>query len=242
MTDNNELFTEVEDNNNIDPSEVAAFLNADNDQPISNAGEVPEDIKAMLQEDTEEAEKEERVAISPDHAFEDDRRTEFENMFVSVRDIDIPITTEDKSIYLKSLLFSRPIELEIKAPNGISGTCRSLSVYEGDLTTAALTKYLEKYPKISVGFHESIIQQFRIAMQLKEFCGSPLSYLEYERGKDGTFEEHVNHLFETSQRVLDVPGPVYGIYVRLLNIFQYKLGRLHEAAFNSDFWSPVGTD
>ena len=68
-------------------------------------------------------------------------------MFVSVRDVDIPITTEDKSIYLKSLLFSRPIELEIKAPNGISGICRSLSVYEGDLTTAALTSILRSILK-----------------------------------------------------------------------------------------------
>lgn len=243
MTDTNDLFTEESDNNNIDLTEVAAFLSDVVDeqevQPTSMAGEVPDDIKEMLQDDHET--EEQRVNISPDTTFEDDKRKAFEDMFVSVRDIDIPITEEDKLVYMKGLLFSRPIELEIKAPNGISGKCRALSVYEGDIVTAALGKYLEKYPSMSAGFNESIIQQYRAAMQLKEFCGKPLSYLEYERG-NGTFEEHVNDLFETSQHILDVPGPVYGIYIRILNIFQYKLGRLHDAAFNSDFWSPVDTD
>lgn len=228
-----ELFTE-EDNNNIDPSEIASFL--EEEAP----GTIPDDIKSMLEEDTDlEPPKETRVEIEPDKSFEDNKRDMFDNMHVYVRDIDVPITEEDKIVYMKGLLHSMPIVLEIATKNGLRGKCRSLSVYEGDVAAGAMAHYLSKYPGTSLGFHDALSQQYRIAMQLTEYCGHPLGYLTYTRG-NGTFDEHVQDLFENSQKVLDVPGPVYGIYVRMLNVFQHKLGKLHEAAFNADFWSPAG--
>ena len=234
----NELFTE--DETSVSPDEVAAFLA---EEENSQKGEVPSDIKDMLSAPVEDVtEKDSRVSIAPDKSFDDDKRNLFEDMMVSVRDVDIPITDEDKSIYLKCLLFSSPVELNIKAPNGIHGKCRSLSVYESDVAAYAFSQYIKKYPDTAPGFQEGILQQLRIAMQLQEYCGHTLPYLSYERGVNGSIEQHAEDLYEKSQRILDVPGPVYGIYVRLLNIFHYKLGRLHESAFNSDFWSPVGTD
>ena len=59
-----ELFTE-EDNNNIDPSEVASFLTEE------SPGVIPDDIREMLKEDTDiESAKETRVEIEPDKSFE----------------------------------------------------------------------------------------------------------------------------------------------------------------------------
>lgn len=231
-----ELFTE-EDNNNIDPSEVAAFLE-EGEAP----GTIPDDIKAMLSED-EDLEKDKKVArveIEPDKSFDKNKRDAFDNMYVYVRDIDVPITEEDKVLYMKGLLHSAPINLTISTQNGLSGKCRSLSVYEGDVAAGAMTHFLTKYPGTPLGFHDALGQQYRIAMQLTEYCGKPLGYLTYTRGEGGTFDDHVLDLYENSQRVLDVPGPVYGMYVRMLNVFQHKLGKLHEAAFNADFWSPAG--
>lgn len=231
-----ELFTE--ESNDISADEVKAYLAGE--EKNENPGAIPEDIMEMLQEEEKEDE-EQRVEITPDKSFEENKRDIFENMYVSVRDVDVPITEEDKLLYLKGILNSTPITLKITAKNGMSGKCRSLSVYEGDVAAGALGKYLEKYPNTALEFQDSILQQYRVAMQLTEYCNRPIGYLSYDR-ESGTFEEHVEHLFKNSQKVLDVPGPVYGMYVRLINVFQYKIGKLHEAAFNSDFWSPVGAD
>ena len=229
-----ELFTE-DDNNNIDPSEVASFLAEE------SAGIIPEDIQELLKEDIDlEETKEARVEIEPDKSFEENKRDRFDDMHVYVRDIDVPITDEDKAVYMKGLLYSTPITLEIRTQNGLSGKCRSLSVYEGDVAAGAMSYYLSKYPGTPLGFHDGLAQQYRVAMQLTEYCGHPLGYLTYNRGENGTFDDHVKDLYENSQKVLDVPGPVYGMYVRMLNVFQYQLGKLHEAAFNADFWSPAG--
>lgn len=235
-----ELFTE-DDSNNISAEEVANFLSKQEDD---TPGAIPEDIQNLLSEDVDQVETKApaRVEVSPDDAFAENKRDIFDNMFVHVRDVDIPITEDDKLIYMKGLLHSIPINLTINTQNGVSGKCRSLSVYEGDVAAGAIGLYLTKYPNTPLEFHESIAQQYRVAMQLTEYCKKPLAYLSYTRGEGGTFEDHVQDLFEKSQRVLDVPGPVYGIYVRLLNVFQHKLGKLHEAAFNADFWSPAGLD
>lgn len=234
-----ELFTE--DTSNIKPEEVAEFLA--NAETSDTPGTIPDDIRELLQEDVEDKDlADDRVEITPDKTFEKNKRDVFDNMFVHVRDMDIPITEDDKLLYMKGLLTSNPIVLSIKMQNGITAKCRSLSVYEGDVAVGALAQYLKKYPGTPLGYHDSLLQQYRIAMQLTEYCNRPLEYLTYTRGVDGSFDDHVNDLFEKSQRVLDVPGPVFGIYIRMINVFQYKIGKLHEAAFNSDFWSPVGSD
>lgn len=234
-----ELFTE--DTSNIKPEEVAEFLA--NAETSDTPGTIPDDIRELLQEDVEDKDLvDDRVEITPDKTFEKNKRDVFDNMFVHVRDMDIPITEDDKLLYMKGLLTSNTIVLSIKMQNGITAKCRSLSVYEGDVAVGALAQYLKKYPGTPLGYHDSLLQQYRIAMQLTEYCSRPLEYLTYTRGVDGSFDDHVNDLFEKSQRVLDVPGPVFGIYIRMINVFQYKIGKLHEAAFNSDFWSPVGSD
>lgn len=234
-----ELFTE--DTSNIKPEEVAEFLA--NAETSDTPGTIPDDIRELLQEDAEDKDLvDDRVEITPDKTFEKNKRDVFDNMFVHVRDMDIPITEDDKLLYMKGLLTSNTIVLSIKMQNGITAKCRSLSVYEGDVAVGALAHYLKKYPGTPLGYHDSLLQQYRIAMQLTEYCSRPIEYLTYTRGVDGSFDDHVNDLFEKSQRVLDVPGPVFGIYVRMINVFQYKIGKLHEAAFNSDFWSPVGSD
>lgn len=234
--DTEDLFTEEED---IRPEDVKEFLEEQSNEPAP--GEIPADILEMLEEDNTPKEPS-RVEIEPDHTYEANKRDLFENMVVNVRDVDVPITEDDKALYLKGLLHAKPVELVITAKNGVSGKCRTISVYESDVAAGALSLYLEKYPSTAIGFYDSLLQQYRIALQLVEFCGRPVSFLSYERGVNGTKEDHIKDLYEKSQAVLDVPGPVYGMYVRLTNVFQYKIARLQEAAFNSDFWDPADTD
>ena len=242
MTDN-ELFTEDTDSS-ISVAEVASFLASAEEEQTSTSVEIPEDIKAMLSDTSGDSEEVPvtRVDLPVDEAFAHNNKNLFDKMVVNVQDVEVPITEEDKTMYLKCVLHSLPVELTVSAPNGISGKCRSLSVYEGDVVATAFARFVAACPDIALGFHDGIIQQYRIAMQLMQFCGNPLEYLEYKRGVNGTLTEHADDLIEKSKTVLDVAGPVYDIYVRIMNIYHYKLSRLNSAAFNSDFWSPVGTD
>lgn len=232
-----------EDDNSISSDEVSEFLKEHESSEATNVGEIPEDIQELLKEDDSKHKQEEtRTTFEPDHTFEDNKKALFENMIVSVRDAEVPVTEEDKAVYLKALLTSTPVELTVVAKNGVSAKCRTISVYEADVAAGALTLYLKHYPETSYAFQDSILQQYRVALQLISFCGRDIGNLSYERGVNGTKEDHIKDLYEQSQKVLDVPGPVYGMYVRLTNVFQYKINKLQEAAFNSDFWLPAGTD
>jgi hypothetical protein len=242
MTDN-ELFTEDNDSS-ISVAEVASYLASAAEDQSSTSVEIPEDIKAMLSaksEDSEEAPNP-RIELPVDETFAHNNKNLFDKMVVNVQDVEVPITEEDKAMYLKCVLHSLPVELTVSAPNGISGKCRSLSVYEGDVIATAFARFVAACPDLALGFHDGIIQQYRIAMQLMQFCGKPCEYLEYKRGVNGTLADHADDLIEKSKVVLDVAAPVYDIYVRIMNVYHYKLSRLNSAAFNSDFWSPVGSD
>jgi hypothetical protein len=40
--------------------------------------------------------------------------------------------------------------------------------------------------------------------------------------------------------VMPIPSSLQALYLKALNIFEHKLAKLEEAAFNQDFWNPVG--
>lgn len=232
-----------EDDEFVSPEDIKAYLEEEKQEESSSI--IPEDVQELLKADAEDntaPEEPERVELEPDKTFEENRKEAFEQMVVTVKDWEVPITDDDKAMYIKCLLNSTPVELDIKAKNGTSGRCRALSVYESDVAVAALAHYLKIYPQTDYMFQESLLQQYRAAMQLMSYCSKSLDYISYERGKNGTKEDHAKDLYERSQTLLDVPGPVYGMYIRLLNVFQFKINKLQEAAFNSDFWFPGDSD
>jgi hypothetical protein len=42
--------------------------------------------------------------------------------------------------------------------------------------------------------------------------------------------------------MMRIPSSLDSLYTKALNIFEHKLARLEEAAFNEDFWNPVERD
>lgn len=218
--------------------DVKDFLNnKEEEKPI----EIPEDIKEMLGEKDGEAGKDnkERIEIEPDRTFEDsDAKTPFANMFVSVKDTEIPVTEEDKTNYIKATLFDNPVVLTIKAKNGTSAKCRTLTAYESDICYEALSAYLKKYPNYPSMLWTSLMQQFRFPIQVIEYCGkeqNPISF-KYEPGKKEEFAEKLIELSDA--RTADIPYPAYNNRIRLLNVFNNKIALLQSATFNSDFWNP----
>lgn len=216
--------------------DVKDFLNNKGEEkPV----EIPDDIKEMLGEDTNQKEDKERIEIEPDRTFENsDAKTPFANMFVSVKDTEIPVTEEDKTDYIKATLFDNPVVLTIKAKNGTSAKCRTLTAYESDICYEALSAYLKKYPNYPSMLWTSLMQQFRFPIQVIEYCGkeqNPISF-KYEPGKKEEFAEKLIELSDA--RTADIPYPAYNNRIRLLNVFNNKIALLQSATFNSDFWNP----
>lgn len=223
-----------------DPEAVAAYLKA-------NGLNTPPDAEDLLagkssEEEAPEEENEVRISLSSDPMFDNDKRAAVDRMFVSVKDTEIPISHEEQALYIKATLNNVPVILPIEMENGIKMECRSLSVYEGDLVYDALNKFVADFPNVNASLWEGIIQQYRISMQLMSINGRKLDYLTYKYSP-GDREKHAEDLYKKSNEMLmDVQGPLFGVYIRGLNVFQSKLNRLQEAAFNKDFWSPAGTD
>lgn len=218
--------------------DVKDFLNnKEEEKPI----EIPDDIKEMLgdKDSGEEEISKDRIKIAPDNTFENsDAKTPFSDMFVSVKDTEIPVTEEDKTDYIKATLFDNPVILTIKAKNGTSAKCRTLTAYESDICYEALGLYLKKYPNYPSMLWTSLMQQFRFPIQVLEYCGKEQKSIsfKYEHGKKEEFAEQLIELSDA--RMADVPYPAYNNRIRLLNVFNNKIALLQSATFNSDFWNP----
>ncbi len=226
--------------------QVKDYLNNKEEEPEEDPVSVPEDIKKMLEggntkpEDQDgEDEDESRVEVPVDNVYENsDSKDPFANMFVSVKDTDVPITEEDKTAYIKATLFDNPVMLTIKANNGTSAKCRTLTAYESDVCYTALGMYLKKYPEYPTILWSSLMQQLRFPMQVVEYCGKEQKCIDikYEPGKK---EEAAAKLIELSDELLgNIPYPAYNNRIRLLNVFNNKIALLQSATFNEDFWNP----
>lgn len=208
-------------------------------EPSEDSKLIPDDIQEILDSGSKKEEKDERVEIPTDRTFEDDdAKNPFSNMFVSVKDTDIPVTEEDKTAYIKATLFDNPVVLTIRANNGTYAKCRTLTAYESDICYEALSMYLKQYPDYPTVLWTSLMQQFRFPIQVVEYCGKeqyPVSF-KYAPGKK---EELARKLIELSdERMADIPYPAYNNRIRLLNVFNNKISILQSATFNKDFWNP----
>lgn len=216
--------------------DVKDFLNnKEEEKPI----EIPDDIKEMLGDKETEEQEDNRVTVVPDKTFENSNvKNPLGNMFVSVKDSDIPVTEEDKTDYIKATLFDNPVILTIKAKNGTSAKCRTLTAYEHDICYEALGLYVKKYPNYPSMLWASLMQQFRFPIQVLEYCGKEQKSVsfKYEHGKK---EELAEKLIELSDELMaDIPYPAYNNRIRLLNVFNNKIALLQTATFNEDFWNP----
>lgn len=241
-------FKEVDKTStNIDA--VKAFIaDAEKNKQKNDVEEaIPQDIQEMLGDRPDAGDGKgkdtDAAHIPTDPTFENpDLRDPLGNMFVTIQDTDIPVTEMDKTLYLKALLHDAPAMLEVSAANGATARCRALSVYESDLVYLALQKFLKQHENYPTMLWDAQIQQYKLAMQMVEFCGKPIAYLSYE-STGGELTKHVDDLIESSQDLyLNTNTVKYGIMLRLMNVFNHKMSRLQEAAHVEDFWRPADTD
>ena len=90
----------------------------------------------------------------------------------------------------------------------------------------------------------TVLREIRLPMQIVKINNKPFKTIYFDYNDDVTDE-----VFEADKKALDasykktilpLPSMLQSLYLKALNIFEHKLARLEEAAFNSDFWNPVG--
>lgn len=186
-----------------------------------------------------------RISLGGDSTFNRNSRADaaFDNLSVNVRAEDIAITTQDKVAYIKSVLMDSDAELEVELAGGrVKAVYRSLSAYEQDLLTAALSLYVSEHPTAGFMLLQVMKQHFMIAMELVRFNGKPIDNLRYSNSNGRSLEENARDLLERSGKLLDTTGPRFAFYVAGADVFHNKMTKLGEAALNKDFFDPAFAD
>lgn len=266
------MMTENSDNNEIDSNAVAEFLKAngisvgnsdrlpdkgdvaveeepapmeEEEEPAANTPLIPSDVQQQIAEacsddKAPQEEEYENVRLTPDSSFETNEREKANEVFVPVLDINVPITQEDKDAYFKAMLFDLPVELPIVSMEGkVTIVCRALNVYENDLVYVALEKAMKAH-KLPAAMWEGLCQQYRLVMQLVKFNGTPMDCVRFD--EPGDSQKDADVLLEGAKRIYKIGMVKYNLFIRSLNVFQYKVNKLNEAIYNQGFWNPVGTD
>lgn len=237
------MLTPVQDQTSPDSESVKAFLDAQNLEtspaikPEAGAGAASTaSAPAQDQGDVE-------IHLSADKSLSTPvQEEELKNVFVTVRDVDIPVTTEDQALYLKAVMNDKPVILEVQLANGMTVRVRSLTAYEGDLVTIAAENYMREYTDGHLETALMTMQGARVVMQVEAVNNIPFDnvHFKFTAGETDRKKDVKNLIEAMSAAQSDMSVFRYGLLVRAVNIFEHKMNRLNELALNRDFWVPAG--
>lgn len=182
--------------------------------------------------------------VSEDEMKEEEDPTANLQAFLPVRVDSIPITDEDKTLYLKALLNDAPVVLDVKMENGFRFKLRSLSSYEEQVVTAASIWNLKDHAEMSLaeGLGMGAVHQYRVSMQLVEINGNPVEHkrFRFEHGVSSMERDACELRNFSDSKLMNTQGVLYGLYLKALEIFLRKLNKLQEASLSLNFWPPEG--
>lgn len=211
-----------------------------------------EDLWADYNEDEEDDEdlpstqdtNNDRIHIDPPKTYEN-KKEDYYNMVIPVQDYNHVITQKDKEDYLDSMMQESELQLTISMKNGLDVTCRDLNTYEREVSLE-LAKTLLRANGLTPQMAYSILSNIRMPMQVIK-CGSKkfnTIRLDYDPDASADkLKQDVQYLEKQYKKIImPIPSFLKSLYAKALNIFEHKLARLEEAAFNEDFWNPVERD
>lgn len=125
--------------------------------------------------------------------------------------------------------------------------CRDLSMYEKQVVQRIITDDLKNNPNVVPAAVFMLIRQCRVPMQVVSVNDTPMNYLKFSYKPDSDIEDQLGKdaeilLKKSMESVYAVPSARYELYMKALNVFENKLRRLQEAAFNETFWNPADQD
>lgn len=220
------------------------LLEEDNDVTFDELKKFIQQAQEAQQEQEYEDKKidDERINVHPNTLYNvPERQNFYENMIVPVRDDQHVITAEDKERYLQAMLTDTQLELPIEMHNGITIVCRDLNMYERELSLEIVRDQI-KERNLPPTMLAHLMRNIRMPMQIVKVNDKKFDTIKFEF-KDYTvdqLQEDKNSLLEKQKKVvMPMSVSLQSLYLKALNIFEHKLARLEEAAFNKDFWNPA---
>lgn len=239
-----DLEDEPTSSDDISLEDVKAALNEEN---IKTDEPPPGWTRGDAAETVQEEQKEERIKLATPQLFNNTRNdNNFDNMVIPIQDDQHQITSTEKELWLEAMMSESSLMLPIVMENSLTVTCRDLNVYEQNLSIEAVRTLL-KDQNASPAMLGIILRQIRLPMQIVKFNNKPLDYIKFDYDPDTEGftkqKEDIDKLIKLSrQKMLNIPVSLQQIYIKALNVFEHKMVRLEEAAFNRDFWNPADRD
>ena len=243
----NEVLEEEPSESQYTLTEVQEFVDS---YEAKQEDQEEEDPWADYNEDDEDDElpqppAKNRINIDPPKTYENKKEDYYNNMVIPVQDYNHVITQRDKEDYLDSMMQESELQLTISMKNGLDVTCRDLNMYEREVSLE-LAKTLLRANGLTPQMAYSILSNIRMPMQIVK-CGSKkfnTIRLDYDPDASADkLKQDVQYLEKQYKKIImPIPSFLKSLYSKALNIFEHKLARLEEAAFNEDFWNPVERD
>lgn len=235
---NNENILMEDDTVDIDPGEVGKFLQEHAQEQVDDNASTPPPTQ-------EEGTK--TITFGQDNTFdssEDQQSKAYDDMHINLQDDQIPITQEEKESYLLAMLNEEQYEQDVNMFKNFTIRCRDLSMYEKQVVQRIITDDLKKNPNVVPAAVFMLIRQCRVPMQIVSVNGKPMGYMKFSYNPDTDVDDQLGRDAETllnhsMEAVYSVPSARYELYMKALNVFENKLRRLQEAAFNETFWNPA---
>ena len=234
-------YTLYEVQNFVDSYEAKQEDQQEEEDPWAGYNEDDEDDELPSNQDTDKN----RIHIDPPKTYENKKEDYYNNMVIPVQDYNHVITQRDKEDYLDSMMQESELQLTISMKNGLDVTCRDLNMYEREVSLE-LAKTLLRADGLTPQMAYSILANIRMPMQIVK-CGSKkfnTIRLEYDPDASADkLKQDIAYLEKQYKKIImPIPSFLKALYSKALNIFEHKLARLEEAAFNEDFWNPVERD
>jgi hypothetical protein len=152
---------------------------------------------------------------------------------------DVPVTEDDKALYLKAMLNDKPVHMEITLFGGqLSVKVKARSTKEQQVMYLAIHKDRDEGLIPDTASLISASQRYGIRFMLVEYNNSPVDQLDLE---GLSYSESVDMLREETCKLLDgMSVPKWNSILNAMNIFEAKMAKMGTECLNENFWTPAG--
>lgn len=234
----------------VNPDDVKAFLSQQEQTTenieVTTESQMPGHEVINLDELRKQSEEDQKANKELKDRVEEDRNKLFEPDTTSLAhlsswvfdqgNLKVEVDSQDKALYIKSILNDVPLELNIKLEMGINLVIRSTTNYDLDVVFKTLEKYSEESKIPGPAQYASLVQKCAAALQIIKFGDVSLDAPRFVYGQN-SLDQDADALKNRIENILGKwAWPKWNAAVTALRIFETKLALCNENARQSNFW------
>lgn len=234
----------------VNPEDVKAFLsqqeNVDESIEVTKESQMPGHEVIDLDEARKQHEEEQAAIKDLQNKVEEDRSKLFEpdkaslahlsSWVFSQNNLQVEVNTQDKALYLKSLLNDTNLQLNIKLEMGLEFIIRATTNYDLDVIFKTLELYSEESQIPGPAQYATLVQKCAAALQIVKLSDKNLDPPVFSSDKISV-NDAATQLKNRIDNVLSCwPWPKWNAALTALRIFETKLAICNENSRQANFW------